>query len=135
MSAELEQAPGAEWCRLDGIDPATSKFPVRARVHGEGIIIVRSADGFRGVERSCPHLRATLMDSIPMSNGTMIRCAQHNFTFRLSDGKGINCPGYRLRVFEVKIEDGVLFARPTEHAAVTGKNDEKPSHNLASSDV
>jgi nitrite reductase/ring-hydroxylating ferredoxin subunit len=41
----------------------------------------------------------------------MIRCAQHNYTFKLSDGKGVNCPGFKIKVYEVKREDGALFAR------------------------
>jgi nitrite reductase/ring-hydroxylating ferredoxin subunit len=32
--------------------------------------------------------------------------------FRLSDGRAVNCPGYRLRVYDVKQENGALFARP-----------------------
>ena len=30
--------------------------------------------------------------------------------FGSRDGKGINCPGYKLKVFEVKRENGVLLA-------------------------
>jgi len=41
----------------------------------------------------------------------MIRCRWHNYVFRLADGKGINCPGYKLRVFDVKLENGALYAR------------------------
>jgi hypothetical protein len=36
----------------------------------------------------------------------------HSYLFRLSDGKAVNCPGYRLRVFDVKEENGALFVRP-----------------------
>jgi nitrite reductase/ring-hydroxylating ferredoxin subunit len=53
----------------------------------------------------------TLIDAQLMGNSTMIRCAQHNYTFRLADGKGVNCPGFRIKVFDVKSEDGALYAR------------------------
>jgi len=44
-----------------------------------------------------------------MSNGSMLRCTRHNFIFRLSDGKGVNCVGLRLKVYEVReSEDGRL---------------------------
>jgi nitrite reductase/ring-hydroxylating ferredoxin subunit len=101
----------AAWQKLDGLDPETSKFPARAKVDGEGIIIIQAGAGFRGIQRSCPHLQATLLDAHLMANNTMVRCAQHNYTFKLSDGKGVNCPGFRIKVYEVKREDGALFAR------------------------
>jgi nitrite reductase/ring-hydroxylating ferredoxin subunit len=41
----------------------------------------------------------------------MIRCRWHNYVFRLNDGKAVNCPGFRLKVFEVKREGGALMAR------------------------
>jgi nitrite reductase/ring-hydroxylating ferredoxin subunit len=42
----------------------------------------------------------------------MIRCRWHNYVFRLNDGKAVNCPGFKLKVFEVKREEKVLLARP-----------------------
>ena len=112
-AAPAIEAPAAEapWQRLDGLDPVAGTFPARARVDGEGILIFRTRTGFRGVQRSCPHLNSTLMDAELVGNDTMIRCRQHVFTFRLSDGRGVNCPGFSVRVFEVKDEAGTLYAR------------------------
>jgi nitrite reductase/ring-hydroxylating ferredoxin subunit len=101
----------APWQKLDGLDPVAGQFPARARVDGEGILIFKTGSGFRGVQRSCPHLNATLMDAELVANDTMIRCRQHVFTFRFSDGRGVNCPGFSIRVFEVKNDDGALYAR------------------------
>jgi nitrite reductase/ring-hydroxylating ferredoxin subunit len=109
-----------DWQKLDGLDPASAAFPARARFGSDGIVIVRTKDGYRGVARTCPHLKASLLDAIMMGNGTMIRCAQHAFTFRLADGKGINCPGHRLQVYDVKAEDGALFARAVGGVAMPG---------------
>jgi nitrite reductase/ring-hydroxylating ferredoxin subunit len=101
----------AAWQKLVGLDPVSGTFPARARVDGEGILIFRTKTGFRGVQRACPHLNSTLMDADLVGNDTMIRCRQHVFTFRLSDGRGVNCPGFSVRVFEVKDEAGTLYAR------------------------
>jgi nitrite reductase/ring-hydroxylating ferredoxin subunit len=109
--ADAEIRTDAVWHKLDGVDPTSPTFPVRARVDGEGILIFRTKDGFRGVQRSCPHLNATLMDAELVANDSMIRCQQHVFTFRLSDGRGVNCPGFSIKVFEVKQEAGSLYAR------------------------
>ena len=99
------------WQKLGGLDPVSSAFPARVRVDGEGILIFRTKTGFRGVQRACPHLNSSLMDAQLLGNDTMIRCRQHVYTFRLSDGRGVNCPGFSIRVFEVKDEAGTLYAR------------------------
>jgi nitrite reductase/ring-hydroxylating ferredoxin subunit len=101
----------AEWQKLDGLDPVSGNFPARARVEGESILIFRTGTGFRGVQRACPHMNSTLMDADLIANATMIRCRQHAYTFRLADGRGVNCPGFSVRVFEVKEEGGTLYAR------------------------
>jgi nitrite reductase/ring-hydroxylating ferredoxin subunit len=41
----------------------------------------------------------------------MVRCAFHNYTFELTNGSGVNCPGFRIAVYEIKEEDGTLLAR------------------------
>ena len=101
-----------DWQRLDGVDLAKADFPLRARVGSEGILIFKTGAGYRGVQRTCPHQRAPLSDAVIAGNGAMIRCARHNYMFRLNDGKGVNCPGYKLAIYEVKEEDGAVYARP-----------------------
>jgi nitrite reductase/ring-hydroxylating ferredoxin subunit len=102
-----------EWQKLDGLDPVSGNFPARARVESESILIFRTGMGFRGVQRACPHMNSTLIDADLIANATMIRCRQHAYTFRLADGRGVNCPGFSVRVFEVKDEGGTLYARRT----------------------
>ena len=46
--------------------------------------------------------------AVQMANGTMLRCVKHNFIFRLSDGKGVNCLGLSLRVYDVRETQGRL---------------------------
>ena len=105
------QAPQKPWHQLAGLDMATAQFPARARLEGEGIVILRTKTGFRGVQRSCPHLQGTMMNAQLTADDTMVRCTLHVFTFRLSDGKGVNCPGFRLKVYEIKEESGALYGR------------------------
>lgn len=102
----------ADWHDLDGLDPAAATFPARAKVAGERILVFRVGDGFRGVDAFCPHMHQSLIDARIVGNGTMLRCMHHIYTFRVSDGNGVNCPGFRLKVYEIKQEDGRLFARP-----------------------
>ena len=99
------------WHVLTGIRADGTRFPARAKLDGEGIVILRTETGLRGVQRSCPHLQGTMMNAELIANDTMVRCPLHVFTFRLSDGKGVNCPGFRLKIYEIKEENGVLFGR------------------------
>lgn len=110
-AAASSQTTYGSWQLLAGLHPEATKYPARANIGGESIVIFRTRAGFRGVQRSCPHMQATLMNAELVANDTMIRCPLHIFTFRLSDGKGVNCPGFRVRIYEVKEESGALYAR------------------------
>jgi nitrite reductase/ring-hydroxylating ferredoxin subunit len=118
VSAEPAQEQKAEkidadnpWRILSGLHPETTKYPARASFDGQGIVIFKTKAGFRGVQRSCPHMQATMLQAMLTADDTMVRCHLHVFTFRLSDGKGVNCPGYRVKVYEIKEEGGVLYGR------------------------
>jgi nitrite reductase/ring-hydroxylating ferredoxin subunit len=99
------------WRILNGLDPEATKYPARASFDGQGIVVFKTKTGFRGVQRSCPHMQATMLQAVLTAEDTMVRCHLHVFTFRLSDGKGVNCPGYRVKVYEIKEEGGVLYGR------------------------
>jgi nitrite reductase/ring-hydroxylating ferredoxin subunit len=102
------------WHKMEDFDPATTDFPARAKLAGEGILVFRLKDRLCGVQRSCPHQHASLMDAKLIADDTMLRCARHAFTFRLRDGNGVNCPGFRLKVYEVRQQGDALFARPID---------------------
>lgn len=110
-ASDAEPAAEKPWHVLEGVGPETDSFPARARLAGESIVIVRTRTGLRGIERRCPHMQATMMNAELAANDTMVRCPLHVFTFKLSDGKGVNCPGFRIQVYEIKAENGVLMGR------------------------
>jgi nitrite reductase/ring-hydroxylating ferredoxin subunit len=105
----MDAAP-AEWLQLEGVT-ARDTFPKRAKWGSEWIIVFRTATGLYGTERACPHQQATMMDAAEMGGGAMLRCPRHNYVFRLADGRGVNCPGYRLTVYQIREDSGQLFAR------------------------
>ena len=80
-------------------------------MEGVGIVIFKTKSGFRGVQRACPHMQATMMNAELIANDSMVRCPLHVFTFKLSDGKGVNCPGFKLTIYEIKEEDGKFFGK------------------------
>jgi nitrite reductase/ring-hydroxylating ferredoxin subunit len=104
--------PGAGWEKL-AIDPAAAAFPAPAHVAGVPMWVFRIGAGFRGVQEMCPHERQSLGEASLAGGEKMIRCAYHNYTFKLADGKGVNCPGFSIAIYEIKEEAGRLFARPS----------------------
>jgi toluene monooxygenase system ferredoxin subunit len=115
IAAEPQPAEAAAepaWQVLEDVNPNTAEFPALTRVGDERILVFKIGDGFRGVERGCPHQQRSLHDAFLQGGETMIRCRWHNYVFRLRDGKSVNCPGYKLKVFDVKLENGALLARP-----------------------
>ncbi|MCW5770098.1 MAG: Rieske 2Fe-2S domain-containing protein [Rhodospirillaceae bacterium] len=96
------------WLPLDGIDPATAAFPAAARLGGDAILVFKTPTGFAGTEPLCPHQKVPLDTAVLMSGGTMIRCARHNFIFRLDSGAGVNCSGMRLKTYPIRLHEGRL---------------------------
>jgi nitrite reductase/ring-hydroxylating ferredoxin subunit len=110
-AAEPSKMTEPLWQPLTGLRPDTSKYPARASLEGEGIVVLKTKSGYRGVQRACPHMQATMLNAELTANDTMVRCPLHVFTFKLSDGKGVNCPGFKVKVYEIKEENGKFFGR------------------------
>jgi nitrite reductase/ring-hydroxylating ferredoxin subunit len=109
--AETTSVAPCPWQPLNGVQAGQARYPVRVKLEGESIVLFKTKSGYRGVERLCPHMQASMMDAELTANDTMVRCPLHVFTFKLSDGKGVNCPGFKLNVYEIKEEDGQFFGR------------------------
>jgi nitrite reductase/ring-hydroxylating ferredoxin subunit len=99
-----------EWRELQAVDRSAG-IPIRARFGDEPILIFETAAGLRGVQAVCPHADHPLATAQLLGGGQMLRCSFHSYTFRFKDGRGVNCPGYKVAVFDVKAEGGALFAR------------------------
>jgi len=100
-----------EWRHIEGIYIEEANFPVRMEFGGEKIVIFREGNDYWAVQRYCPHQHTDFSRGAIVSNGTMIRCGLHAYTFKLSDGTGVNCPGYKINVYEVQQEGAQLLGR------------------------
>ena len=99
------------WQPLEALDPQSTKFPARAMCGDEGIVIFRDGARYFGVQQACPHQGGAMMNAVLQGNGSMIRCTRHNYVFRTANGNPVNCPGFRLKMFEVREQDGRLLVR------------------------
>lgn len=100
------------WTAVDGVDASSAAFPLSVQFEARPIWIFRSERGdLFGVQDTCPHTEQTLGNAKLAGGGTMIRCAFHNYTFKLATGAGVNCPGFRIDVYDAKAENCRLFVR------------------------
>jgi nitrite reductase/ring-hydroxylating ferredoxin subunit len=111
VNCEQAHSADAEWAIASPVPIGDLKFPLRVKIGDETIVIHRTKAGFRAVDRGCPHQGASWTQGDLIMNESMIKCPLHAFTFRLSDGKGVNCPGVRIKVCDVRETDGLLYVR------------------------
>ena len=105
--------PTDDWQPVEGLDPAASEFPARAKCADEGIVVFKTDQRFFGVQRACPHQGGNMMQAALQGSGALIRCTRHNYVFRTANGNPVNCPGFRLKMFDLKEEGGRLYVRPS----------------------
>ena len=101
----------ADWIPIDDVDVDATGFPARAALGDEKIVIFRVGDGYRAVQRHCPHQNTDFSRGAIVGDGAMLRCGLHAYTFKLADGNGVNCPGYRIAVYEVMRDGARLLGR------------------------
>ena len=106
------------WQPLCGLHPDNTKYPARASFDGRGHRHLQDQDRvIAAFSAICPHMQATMLNAELTANDTMVRCPLHVFTFKLSDGKGVNCPGFKVKIYEIKEESGALYGRIGELAS------------------
>jgi nitrite reductase [NAD(P)H] small subunit len=95
-----------EVCAVEACPPGSVRT---VALDGLSIAAFRLADGaFRAIEDRCPHRGARLSRGV-LYDGDKVACLDHGWSVRLTDG-GVEPPETGcVRVFEVKVEEGVVF--------------------------
>ncbi len=78
-------------------------------VNGVDLVIVRQGDRYLAMDRWCPHQDGDMSEGRIV--GKALKCPLHGFMFSLDHGRGLNCPGFNLRVHEINMENGRLSVR------------------------
>ncbi len=98
-------------CRLDDMDPGTSRGFGPAPGGFTGLFAVRAADGLRVYVNACPHIGVALdwsPDDFLTRDRAHIVCSTHGALFDIASGHCIRgpCEGDRLEGVPVTIDDG-----------------------------
>lgn len=110
-----------EVCKTDDLDDGEMKKLV---LLGLDILIARSGDDYFVTDNKCPHMGGNLSQGT--LDGTVITCPVHHSKFNLKNGEVIrwtDFTGFKLtvtklfkspkslKVYEIKLEDGSVFAQ------------------------
>src|SRR5262244_2307342 len=113
------------WFRIAACDA----FPLRegraVEVASRPLAIFNLGDRFVAVENKCPHKNGPLADGIV--SGTTVVCPLHAWKFDLVEGSSVNHAdsGACLKLFPVKIEDGIVAVNLPAETVVESETPER----------
>ena len=79
-------------------------------IDGRDIVILSEEDGYRAIDRWCPHEDGDLGEGIMF--GKHIKCPVHGYIFELAKGQCLNQLNMRARVYEVELGQEEIVLRP-----------------------
>lgn len=79
-------------------------------IDGQDIVILSEEDGYRAIDRWCPHEDGDLGEGIMF--GKHIKCPVHGYIFELAKGQCLNQLNMRARVYEVELSQEEIVLRP-----------------------
>ena len=102
-------AQDSTWVTVLDLAESPLDQPQPVNVHGEDLIIFRHGERYVSMDRWCPHQNGDLAGGQIV--GRALKCPLHGFMFSVDAGRGLNCPGFNLRVHDVQVENGFLSVR------------------------
>jgi len=104
---ERDAAPA--WVPVLALDAAELATPRAVEVDGIELVVLRHGDRYVAMDRWCPHSAGDLARGRLL--GKALKCPLHGFMYSVDTGRGVNCPGFAVKVYEVRVDDGVLSVR------------------------
>ena len=94
--------------RVDlGDESAFTQFPHPIKVGSANYFLVKGAEGYRMLSTLCPHQGGEVED---VGEDNIFVCDTHGYEYEKADGRCVNNPELRLRVFLVTRQEGRLIA-------------------------
>lgn len=108
----LDEPSAGTWMKLMREDAISDGELRLARLGVRQVVVAKQGASLRVYKNACPHAGA------PLSGGHVVDgfvvCPRHQWQFRIDDGSCPAHPIYALRGYEVKIEDGWIWANEGE---------------------
>ena len=77
---------------------------------GTDVVVLRQDDGYRAVDRWCPHEEGDLGEGLMY--GKHIKCPVHGYIFDLTRGQCVNQFHLKIGVYAVEVDGGDLLLTP-----------------------
>jgi nitrite reductase/ring-hydroxylating ferredoxin subunit len=91
------------WIRVFEAADSQPNHAFAMRVQEKDIAIFRTGETFVVMDRWCPHLNGDLAAGCLM--GRAVKCPLHGFMFSVETGRGLNCPGFNVKVYDVRVDE------------------------------
>ena len=106
-----------DWIDVAALADLPDRRPVRVAVDDATVLLLKAGDEFFAIGNHCTHQGAPLDKGVVKMAGSVrsVTCPAHGSMFRLDDGKVMRPPATKpVPVYDVKVEDGRVWARPRE---------------------
>jgi nitrite reductase/ring-hydroxylating ferredoxin subunit len=104
-----QRAAEAAWMTVLDLDATLLDGPRAVEIEGVELVVLRQGDRYVAMDRWCPHSDGDLAKGRVL--GKALKCPLHGFMYSVDTGRGMNCPGFAVRVHEVRVDGGVLSVR------------------------
>jgi NADPH-dependent 2,4-dienoyl-CoA reductase/sulfur reductase-like enzyme/nitrite reductase/ring-hydroxylating ferredoxin subunit len=108
MTAEPQGPEGPDLTAGLPMDSLADGVPVRGRVDGEPVILVRRGEDVYAIGATCSHYGGPLAEGLVVED--TVRCPWHHACFSLRSGEALRAPGLNpVASYEVGRRDGSVF--------------------------
>jgi len=108
MSAEPQGPEGPDLTAGVPMDSLADAAPVRGRVDGEAVILVRRGQDVSAIGATCSHYGGPLAEGLVVED--TVRCPWHHACFSLRTGEALRAPALNpVASYEVAQRDGSVF--------------------------
>jgi nitrite reductase/ring-hydroxylating ferredoxin subunit len=104
-----ERAATSAWVPVLDLGATPLDAPRPVEVEGVELVLLRQGDRYVAMDRWCPHSDGDLAKGRLL--GKALKCPLHGFMYSVDTGRGVNCPGFAVRVHEVRVDGDVLSVR------------------------
>jgi len=108
-------------------DELKENVPISVKIGKKTVLLVRSDNRIHAIAGKCPHYGALLQNGLLLDH--VLTCPWHNARFDITSGKMKSPPAADdLALYEVKVEDGIVYVRKAAGVAPSEKDEDREKH-------